>query len=96
MKFTFARGRKYPLKITPRDLEIFRFLQVEEGKTSTELAQRFWNDKSKKTHAGFQRIRKLIEAEFLERGNPKLLYLSEHAKELLHKNREAQGVAGVK
>jgi len=84
MKNTFAE-QKNSVQINPRDLEIFRFIQTNGAKTSSELNQRFWNEKSKKTHAGFQRIRKLIESGFLTRGNPKLLYLSEPAKALVSK-----------
>jgi len=71
---------KRTLQLTERDLAIFRLIRAEGAKTQADLAGRFWDDKSKKAKAGFQRIRKLIAAGLLERGNPKLLYLSDEAK----------------
>ena len=71
------------LQLTDRDLLIFQLLQAEGGKTSADLSGQFWNNRSKKAKAGFQRIRLLIRFGFLERGNPKLLYLSESAKQIL-------------
>ena len=62
---------------------IFQLLQAEGAKTSTDLSSLFWDSHSKKAKAGFQRIRLLIRFGFLERGNPRLLYLSESAKQIL-------------
>jgi hypothetical protein len=94
MKNTFAK-EKNTVQINPRDLEIFRFIQANGAKTSSELNQRFWNEKSKKAHAGFQRVRKLIESGFLTRGNPQLLYLSDAAKTSLSENEKVSGVGGA-
>ena len=69
--------------LTPRDIEILKWIHSEGSKTSTDIHERFWNGKSKKANAGFQRTRKLIEGGFIERGNPKLLYLSDEAKKRL-------------
>ena len=71
------------LSLSPPHLLIFQFLQAEGAKTSADLSSQFWDSHSKKAKAGFQRIRLLIEFGFLERGNPKLLYLSESAKQIL-------------
>ena len=71
------------VQLTARDLLIFQLLQAEGGKTSADLSGQFWNNRSKKAKAGFQRIRLLIRFGFLERGNPRLLYLSESAKQIL-------------
>ena len=71
------------LQLTARDLLIFQLLQAEGAKTSADLSRCFWDNRSKKAKAGFQRIRLLIRFGFLERGNPKLLYLSESAKQIL-------------
>ena len=71
------------VQLTARDLLIFQLLQAEGAKTSADLSSQFWDSHSKKAKAGFQRIRLLIEFGFLERGNPKLLYLSETAKQIL-------------
>ena len=71
------------LQLTARDLLIFQLLQAEGAKTSADLSSQFWDSHSKKAKAGFQRIRLLIEVGFLERGNPRLLYLSETAKQIL-------------
>ena len=71
------------VQLTTRDLLIFQLLQAEGAKTSADLSRCFWDNRSKKAKAGFQRIRLLIEFGFLERGNPRLLYLSECAKQLL-------------
>ena len=76
MKNTFA-GHKDSDQLKPRDLEIFRFIETYGAKTSSELSSAFWNEKSRKAHAGFQRIRKLIEAGFLCHGDPRLLHLSD-------------------
>jgi len=93
MKNTFAEEKSIQLK--SRDLEIFRLIDAGGAKTSGELSSQFWNEKSRKAHAGFQRIRKLIEAGFLTRGNPKLLYLSDSAKALIKQNQSAYGVEEV-
>ena len=74
---------KYPIHLNDRDFEIFRLIRCDGAKTSADLEKRFWDGKSRKAKAAFQRIRKLIEAGLLERGNPKLLYLSDHARNLL-------------
>ncbi len=71
------------VQLTARDLLIFQLLQAEGGKTSADLSSQFWDSHSKKAKAGFQRIRLLIESGFLERGDPRLLYLSETAKQIL-------------
>ena len=71
------------VQLTARDLLIFQLLQAEGAKTSADLSRCFWDNRSKKAKASFQRIRLLIEFGFLERGNPRLLYLSESAKQLL-------------
>ena len=94
MENTFAKEKNY-VRLTPRDLELFHLIESQGAKTSGELSQQFWNEKSRKAHAGFQRIRKLIESGFLIRGNPKLLYLSTSAKALILKERSASGVEGV-
>lgn len=91
MKFTHA-DRKYPIQITTRDIEIFRLIYSEGAKASADLADRFWNTKSKKAKAAVHRIRKLVEAGLLERGNPKLLYLSDQAIEFLSKQFGMEGV----
>ena len=87
---TFQRLRipgRFPkvrsVQLTARDLLIFQLLQAEGAKTSADLSRCFWDGHSKKAKAGFQRIRLLIEFGFLERGNPKLLYLSESTKQIL-------------
>ncbi len=74
---------KYPIRLNDRDLEIFRLIRSDGAKTSADLEKRFWYGKSKKAKAAFQRIRKLVEAGLLDRGNPKLLYLSDCARNLL-------------
>ena len=71
------------LQLTNRDLLIFQLLQAEGSKTSADLSSQFWDSHSKKAKAAFQRIRLLIRFGFLERGKPKLLYLSESAKQIL-------------
>ena len=71
------------IQLSERDFEIFRLIRSDGAKTSAELERHFWDGKSRKAKAAFQRIRKLIEAGLLERGNPKLLYLSDHAEKLL-------------
>ncbi len=71
------------VQLTARDLLIFQFLQAKGAKTSADLSNQFWDGHSKKAKAGFQRIRLLIRFGFLERGNPRLLYLSESAKQIL-------------
>ena len=71
------------VQLTARDLLIFQLLQAKGAKTSADLSRCFWDNRSKKAKAGFQRIRLLIEFGFLERGNPRLLYLSESAKQIL-------------
>ena len=71
------------VQLTARDLLIFQLLQAKGAKTSADLSRCFWDNRSKKAKAGFQRIRLLIEFGFLERGNPRLLYLSEAAKQIL-------------
>lgn len=87
--------RQRPVQLNPRDYEIFRLIQTQGAKTAAELARQFWNDKSKKAKAGFQRIRKLIKARLLERGNPRLLYLSERAKQMLSPKQNEKRVEGV-
>jgi len=74
---------KSPIQLSKRDFEIFRLIQSDGAKTSAELERHFWDGKSRKAKAAFQRIRKLVEAGLLERGNPKLLYLSDGAQKLL-------------
>jgi hypothetical protein len=71
------------VQLTARDLLIFQLLQAKGAKTSADLSRCFWDNRSKKAKAGFQRVRLLIEFGFLERGNPRLLYLSESAKQIL-------------
>lgn len=83
-KTTFA-AKQSAIQVNSRDLEILRFVQSGSAKTSGEIEKKFWNEKSRKAHAGFQRIRKLIEAGYLERGNPKLLYVTTKASEILSK-----------
>jgi hypothetical protein len=87
-KITFA-SKQSAVQLTNRDAEILRFVQSGSAKTSGEIEKKFWNEKSRRAHAGFQRIRKLIETGYLERGNPKLLYATTKAKELLN------GASGV-
>lgn len=82
-KRTFAGKQSIQLKA--RDIEIFRFVQLGSPKTSSEIEKKYWNEKSRKAHAGFQRIRKLIESGYIERGNPKLLYVTEKAREIISK-----------
>ncbi len=94
MKNTFA-GQRNPVRLTPRDLEMFCLIQVQGAKTSAELSNQFWNEKSRKAHAGFQRIRKLIEAGLITRGNPKLLYLSDAARSMVEKVQMTSGVEEV-
>ena len=74
---------KSPVQLSERDFEIFRLIQSDGAKTSAEIEKRFWDRKSRKAKAAFQRIRRLIEAGLLERGNPKLLYLSDRVQKLL-------------
>ena len=81
MNNTFAA--RHSTCLTDRDIEILKLIQSEGAKTSVDLDQKFWAEKSQKSHAGFQRIRKLVEAGFLEHGNPRLLYLSDEAKKFL-------------
>jgi hypothetical protein len=83
-KTTFA-AKQSAIQVNSRDLEILRFVQSGSAKTSGEIEKKFWNEKSRKAHAGFQRIRKLIETGYLERGNPKLLYVTTKASEILSK-----------
>ena len=73
------------MQLMARDMEIFRFVQSGSAKTAGEIEKQFWTEKSRKAHAGFQRIRKLIETGYLERGNPKLLYVTAKAREILSK-----------
>ena len=88
---TTSQGHKIPgrfpkvrsVQLTARDLLIFQLLQASGAKTSADLSNQFWDGHSKKAKAGFQRIRLLIRFGFLERGNPKLLYLSESTKQIL-------------
>ena len=82
---------KYPIQLNDRDLEIFRLIRSDGAKTSADLSRHFWNEKSQKAHAAFQRLRRLVDTGFLEHGNPKLLYLTEKAKEILAK-KSAAGV----
>ncbi len=83
-KTTFA-AKQSAIQVNSRDLEILRFVQSGSAKTSGEIEKKFWNEKSRKAHAGFQRIRKLIKTGYLERGNPKLLYVTTKASEILSK-----------
>lgn len=75
--------RSTALQLTDRDYAIFRLIRSDGAKTSAEIEQQFWDGKSRKAKAAFQRIRRLIDAGLLERGNPKRLYLSDHARNLL-------------
>ena len=93
MKNTFVGQGS--IRLEPRDLEMFRAIDSQGAKTSGELSNEFWNEKSRKAHAGFQRIRKLIESGFLLRGNPKYLYLSSTAKAQIEAIRDAGGVEEV-
>ena len=74
------------VQLTERDFSIFQLILAQGAKTPADLTGQFWGDKSKKAKAGFQRIRKLILAGLLQRGNPKLLYLSDEAKAFLAKH----------
>lgn len=74
---------KNSIQLGERDFEIFRLIQLDGAKTSAEIEKQFWDGKSRKAKAAFQRIRRLIAAGLLERGNPKLLYLSDRARNLL-------------
>lgn len=74
---------KSPIQLSERDFEILRLIRSDGAKTSAEIERRFWSGKSRKAKAAFQRVRRLIEAGLLVRGNPKLLYLSDHARNLL-------------
>jgi len=92
----FRSKRKRPaVQLNERDFQIFQLIQSEGAKTAAELSRQFWNDKSKEAKAGFQRLRKLIYAGFLERGNPRLLYLSGRTKELLARKQNGKSVEGV-
>jgi hypothetical protein len=71
------------LLLTDRDYAIFRLIRSDGAKTSAEIEKRFWDGKSRKAKAAFQRIRRLINLGLLERGNPKFLYLSDRARNLL-------------
>ena len=78
------RTTKSPaLQLTDRDLEIFRLIRLDGAKTSAEIEKRFWDGKSRKAKAAFHRIRKLVHARMLEHGDPKLLYLSDRARDLI-------------
>ena len=74
------------VQLTERDFSIFQLILAQGAKTPADLTGQFWGNKSKKAKAGFQRIRKLILAGLLQRGNPKLLYLSDEAKAFLAKH----------
>ncbi len=76
-----TRGR--PLHLTERDFEIFRRICSDGAQTSAAIEKRFWDGKSRRAKAAFQRIRKLVEAGFLEHGDPRLLYLSDCARNLI-------------
>jgi len=78
----YNRGRK-EIQLMDRDFEIFALIEAEGPKRSAELSQRFWKDSSNRGHAGFKRVRKLIAAGLLKRGDPSLLYLSEAARALV-------------
>ena len=84
---------KQSMQLMERDIEIFRFVQSGSARTSGEIEKQFWNEKSRKAHAGFQRVRKLIETGYLERGNPKLLYVTTKAREILN---QTSGVEEVR
>lgn len=91
MKTRLSKG-KDSIRLTSRDLEMFHLIHSQGAKTSGDLSAQFWNEKSRKAHAGFQRIRKLVAAELFIRGNPKLLYLSDIARALIQKNQTTSGV----
>jgi len=91
MTAVYSQG-KNPIQLRERDFRIFQLLCSDGAKTSSDLAKRFWDGKSLKAHAACQRIRKLIAAGLLERGNPKFLYLSEHARRLMGQQNTGQGV----
>ena len=82
---TAVTSKQSTVQLTDRDMEILRFVQSGSAKTSIEIEQKFWNEKSRKAHAGFQRIRKLLNAGYLERGNPRILYVTTKAGEMLSK-----------
>ena len=79
----FFMKNRASVQLTERDFSIFQLILAQGAKTPSDLAGQFWGSKSKKAKAGFQRIRKLILAGLLQRGNPKLLYLSDEAKTFL-------------
>jgi len=79
------------VQLTERDFSIFQLILAHGAKTPADLTGQFWGNKSKKAKAGFQRIRKLILAGLLQRGNPKLLYLSDEAKAFLARHPGVEG-----
>ncbi len=82
MKFTLVKDRS--IDLTDRDSEILHHIKADGAKTAAYLTERFWDGKSTKAKAGFQRIRALMKAGLLER-RPQLLYLSQKGEELLSK-----------
>jgi len=87
-----TKGRA--LQLTDRDFEIFRLICSDGAQTSAEIEKRFWDGKSRRAKAAFHRVRKLVHAGMLERGDPKLLYLSDRARELIPQDtcRRVEGV----
>lgn len=86
----------HALQLTPRDMEIFETLQTFGPKSSAEISKTFWNENSRRAKAAFQRIRKLIESGFLERPDPKLLYLTDRGKAALTRKNSTQSVEEAK
>ena len=82
---TTVTTKQSAVQLTGRDMEILRFVQSGSAKTSIEIEGKVWNEKSRKAHAGFHRVRKLVDAGYLERGNPRLLYVTTKAGEILSK-----------
>jgi len=85
-----------PIQLNDRDFKIFRLIRLEGAKTSADIEKCFWDGKSKKAKAAFQRIRKLVDAGLLDHGNPKLLYLSDRARNLLTQQDRRPWVEEVK
>ena len=69
--------------VSLRDMEIFRSLRETGPRRVSELSGQFWQGRSEVAHAGQKRIKKLMDGGYLERGNPRLVFLTEKAKELL-------------
>ncbi len=85
-----------PIQLNDRDFKIFQLIRSDGAKTSADIEKCFWNGKSRKAKAAFQRIRKLVEAGLLDHGNPKLLYLSDRARNLLTQQDRRPWVEEVK